>query len=97
MDPLSITTSVFAIISGIVTTYKAGSKYFEKWRTKREEKKKKTAEEELRTSLESAPTEVDNKCQTLARVHGSQFHIGDGMYPLKLRYHRLTPFNRDLS
>jgi hypothetical protein len=77
MDPLSITAGVISCVSGLIVIYKEGRKHYEKLRTKRKEKKK-AAEEELQTSLEKAPEELDNQCQRLSRMHGGPFDKGDG-------------------
>jgi len=78
MDPISITAGVISGVSGLISIYAAGRKQYEKWRTKRKEKK--AAEEELQTSLEKAPNELDQRCQGLSKVHGREFDKGDGTY-----------------
>jgi hypothetical protein len=77
MDPLTITAGVIGSVAGVISIYKEGRKHYEKWRTKRKEKKK-AGEEELQTSLEKTPNELDNQCQRLLRMHGRLFDKGDG-------------------
>jgi hypothetical protein len=78
MDPFSITTGVISSVSGVISIYVEGRKQYEKWRTKRREKK--AAEEELQTSLEKAPNELDKRRQGLSKIHGRAFDKGDGTY-----------------
>lgn len=78
MDPFTITVSVIASVSGLVSIYKEGRKVYEKWRTKK--KGKKPAEEELQDSLEKAPDEVDFHRGCLSRIHGRKFDLGDGLF-----------------
>jgi hypothetical protein len=61
-----------------VSIYSEGRKLYEKWRKKK--KAKKAAEEELQTSLERAPDEVDCQRKSLSRIHGRPFDQGDGMF-----------------
>jgi len=77
MDPLSISLGVIGGVSSLMTIYKEGKKFYEKWRSKK--KAKKTAEEELQNALEEAPGEVDNQRKSLSRIHGRAFDHGDGM------------------
>jgi hypothetical protein len=77
MDPITITVSVIAAVAGLLTTYKTGREFYQKYRAKK--KARKVAEAEVEDSLEVGSTEIDKYCTQLARRHGQAFEYGDGM------------------